>query len=540
MRLHLPILLTSLVFFAACQKPKLESQRPFPLEQDPFIQVYFNHNQSQGADYKEPYRQLTRPGDNLEQLVVDAISSATSTVDIAIQELRLPKIAQALVQKHQAGVKVRVIIDNSYNRPWSDFIQQEVDKLDTRKKQRYQEFISLADRNGDGKLSEKEIYERDALIILRRAGVPVLDDTADGSQGTGLMHHKFLVVDGYTVVTGSANFTSSGIHGDFNAPESRGNANHLVQIKDTRLANILTEEFNLMWGDGLGGKSDSKFGLQKKIRKPQHLTIGETKVTVQFSPSSPSKPWSYSSNGLISNTLASATDSINLALFVFTEQNLVNSLEVSHRQGVKISALIDPSFAFRYYSEALDLLGVALSSKCKYEPDNSPWQNPLASVGIPQLARGDKLHHKFAVVDKQIVITGSHNWSNAANHQNDELVLVLENPTIAAHFTREFNRLNQNAILGLPVAIQQKITEQEQSCIQITTTSSTDDLAIGLINLNTANQKELEKLPGIGSQLAKRIITTRQHQPFTSLEDLERVSGIGSSIRQKLDGRVTW
>ncbi len=540
MRLHLPILLTSIIFLAACQKPKLESQRPFPLEQDPFIQVYFNHNQSQGADYKEPYRQLTRSGDNLEQLLVDAISSATSTVDIAIQELRLPKIAQALAQRHQVGVKVRVIIDNSYNFPWSNLSQQELDKLDARERKGYQEFISLADSNRDGELSEKEIEEGDALLILRRAGVPVLDDTADGSQGTGLMHHKFVVVDGYIIVTGSANFTSSGIHGDFKAPDSRGNANHLLQIKDTRLANILTEEFNLMWGDGLGGKSDSKFGLQKTIRKPQHLTVGETKVTVQFSPSSPSKPWSYSSNGLISNTLASATDSINLALFVFTEQKLVNNLETSHRQGVRINALIDSSFAFRHYSEALDLMGVALSSKCKYEPDNSPWQNPLTSVGIPQLAQGDKLHHKFAIVDEKIVITGSHNWSNAANHQNDELVLVLENPIIAAHFTREFDRLNQNAILGLPVAITQKITAQEESCLHIKTTSSTDDLTTGLINVNTANQKELEKLPGIGPQLAKRIITTRQYQPFTSLEDLERVSGIGSSIRQKLDGRVTW
>jgi phosphatidylserine/phosphatidylglycerophosphate/cardiolipin synthase-like enzyme len=59
------------------------------------------------------------------------------------------------------------------------------------------------------------------------------------------------------------------------------------------------------------------------------------------------------------------------------------------------------------------MLGVSLANKCEYEANNRPWQSPVATVGIPQLPKGDVLHHKFGVVDGQTVITGSHNWSEA-------------------------------------------------------------------------------------------------------------------------------
>lgn len=520
-----------------CQRVDSKIKRPTPLSQDIFVQAYFNHAES--AEYTESYRKVTRPGDNFEQLMVEAIASAQSTVDVAVQELRLPKIAQALVERHQAGVKVRVILENSYNRPWSEFTAAEVEKLPSRERDRYNEGLKLIDRDGNNQLSPEEINQGDALVILRNAGVAVIDDTADGSAGSGLMHHKFVVVDGRKLIVTSANFTSSDIHGDLTVTTTRGNANNLLKIESAELADLFTQEFNVLWGDGPGGKPDSQFGVKKPLRSPQQITLGEATVTVQFSPMSPTQPWSQTSNGLIGKTLSTATKTINLALFVFSEQRLANILETNHQQGIQVQALIDPSFAYRYYSEGLDMLGVALANKCQYEANNHLWQNPIATVGIPQLPKGDILHHKFGVVDGQTVITGSHNWSEAANTHNDETLLVINSPTVAAHFEREFGRLYSKAVLGVPLAVQQKIQAQEKDCPQITEAIDKNAPMSGqLVNLNTANLEELVTLPGVGPKLAQQIIAARQLKPFTSLADLDQVSGVGASLLQKLDGRV--
>ncbi len=450
---------------AGCQRVQSSNKLLPALPQDPLVKVYFNH--SQASEYQEAYRQQTRLGDDLEKQIVDAISQAKSTIDVAVQELRLPKIAQALVDRQKAGVKVRLILENTYSRPWSSFTPEEVSKLDKRERERYQEFYQFIDINHDNQLTPAEINQRDALIILQNANIPWLDDKADGSAGSSLMHHKFVIVDNRIVIITSANFTLSDTSGDYTNSSSLGNANNLLQIDSPELASLFTQEFNIMWGDGPGGRPDSRFGLKKPQRLPQQITLNKTKITVQFSPTSPTQPWSHSSNGLIGETLDSATKSIDLALFVFSEQRLANILENRHQQNVQIRALIEPQFIYRPYSEALDMMGVALSNKCKYELDNHPWKNPLTTVGVPTLPKGDLLHHKFSVIDNRTVITGSHNWSDAANNGNDETLVVIESPIVAAHYVREFARLYTKIKPGLPPGIQQKIQAQQTKCSQV-------------------------------------------------------------------------
>lgn len=58
-----------------------------------------------------------------------------------------------------------------------------------------------------------------------------------------------------------------------------------------------------------------------------------------------------------------------------------------------------------------------------------------------------------------------------------------------------------------------------------------------LLELNQADRAELESLPGIGPQLAERLLAERARAPFNDWPDLlRRVRGLGPSLARRLSG----
>ena len=77
-------------------------------------------------------------------------------------------------------------------------------------------------------------------------------------------------------------------------------------------------------------------------------------------------------------------------------------------------------------------------------------------------------------------------------------------------------------------------------------TKSTDEKAdnkckniVFPININTASEKELDALPGIGPAIARRIVKHRSSQLFTKIEDIMFVRGIGEKKFAKLKELIT-
>ena len=62
----------------------------------------------------------------------------------------------------------------------------------------------------------------------------------------------------------------------------------------------------------------------------------------------------------------------------------------------------------------------------------------------------------------------------------------------------------------------------------------------GQIDINTATAAQLEELPGVGPAIAQRIVEHRElNGPFTSVDDLQEVSGIGPATLEKMRDRAT-
>jgi competence protein ComEA len=69
---------------------------------------------------------------------------------------------------------------------------------------------------------------------------------------------------------------------------------------------------------------------------------------------------------------------------------------------------------------------------------------------------------------------------------------------------------------------------------------SSQDTGKVLVNINTAGQAELERLPGIGPSLAKKILEFRQKNgPFKNPTDLVAVQGIGDKKFEQIKNMVT-
>ena len=66
-------------------------------------------------------------------------------------------------------------------------------------------------------------------------------------------------------------------------------------------------------------------------------------------------------------------------------------------------------------------------------------------------------------------------------------------------------------------------------------TSSASDAPVDRINVNTASATELENLPGVGPKMAAKLIAGR---PYSSMNDLDKVKGIGPCMLKKLEPRV--
>lgn len=127
------------------------------------------------------------------------------------------------------------------------------------------------------------------------------------------------------------------------------------------------------------------------------------------------------------DTLNRARKSLDIAMGSFTDDQLGNAVVQASRRGVAVRVLLGQ--------------GQDIVSGGEYQK--------LVSAGIPVIVAKTTglFHHKFAVIDGNLVITGSYDWTETAGEGNYENIVLIHCPVLTATktvpelYAQEFNRL---------------------------------------------------------------------------------------------------
>jgi len=254
---------------------------------------------------------------------------------------------------------------------------------------------------------ETDNSDEDVLMDLKRAGIVVIED----ERSSGLMHNKFAVIDGQWVWTGSWNMTANGTY---------RNNNNTVLIASPALAENYTAEFVEML--------EMQFGPSSPADTPHpHVSItvqAEDEQQRQVDVENYFAPEDEVAEEIIGE-IEAAQSRIRFMAFTFTSDEIADAMLDRGRAGVVVQGVIEDRNAERSYSEYERLR----QAGHELLPDGNPYI----------------MHHKVIIIDDKTTILGSYNFTASAEERNDENLLIIHDPEVAALFVKEFGRIYEQA-----------------------------------------------------------------------------------------------
>ena len=245
---------------------------------------------------------------------------------------------------------------------------------------------------------EHGLRASDGLIDqLQTAGIPVVDDGR-----SALMHNKFVLIDALSVWTGSMNLTVNGV--------DRHN-NNLLELRSAEAARRYQAEFDEMFAQG-------RFGPRSPQGETAPVETETGRIAIYFGPEDDLA-------AALVDALAGARESIRFMAFSFTLDDLGAALLRQAAAGVTVQGVFERVGSESVWSE----LGPLYCAGLEMRQDGNPFL----------------LHHKVFIIDDETVVTGSANFSANGTESNDENLLVIEDPALAAAYAAEFARRRDEA-----------------------------------------------------------------------------------------------
>ncbi len=308
--------------------------------------------------------------DNLERCIVEFIDGAQKKLEIAVQELESRPIAEAILRAEiERKVQVKLVLEADYlvatSRP-----------------------KTVADAF---RAKGKHEPNRELAAALLRSTVWLRSDF-----NSKIFHQKFIIRDRTSVLTGSTNFTPTGV----GTSKLGGNLNHLVIVHDRDFAKIYAREFREISKGHFG-----KFTIDRN-EKPEPVVVSGIPLKVCFAPD-------HSPEMEIMKQMAKAKERIDFAIFTFSKSSGIDdAMKLAARAGIKVSGALEATQGNQDWAATRGLL----------ESD----------IKLRQVRKKkgtlNKLHHKLMTIDDRVMIVGSFNYTGPANNFNDENIVVIGRP----------------------------------------------------------------------------------------------------------------
>lgn len=110
----------------------------------------------------------------------------------------------------------------------------------------------------------------------------------------------------------------------------------------------------------------------------------------------------------ILDTISRAKESILVQAYSFTSISITDALIAAHNRGVEVKILVDRSQRTGRYTQVPRAVQAGI---------------PVSIDIVPGIA-----HNKVMIIDNQYVLTGSFNWTRAAETRNAENLLLIKDP----------------------------------------------------------------------------------------------------------------
>lgn len=116
-----------------------------------------------------------------------------------------------------------------------------------------------------------------------------------------------------------------------------------------------------------------------------------------------------------------ARQHVDVCVFTITDDRLTRAIVSAHARGVEVRVITDD----------------------EKSTDRGSDITTLSRAGIPVVMddAAEHMHHKFAIFDGRVVLTGSYNWTRSAALKNQENIIVTDDVDLAESFGDEFDRL---------------------------------------------------------------------------------------------------